>query len=329
MGANEPAMETSAILFGRFEAKGLIRYFRIIIYTVLFWATVILPACSNQEAGPPALVQFTAPPPAEPSLHAFLNPKDLFLRSEAALIVDGLRGRVLYEKNPNTQRPIASLTKLMTAMVVLDARLPAEEEITILREDRDRLRGSASKLSFGSRLTRMDLLKIAVIGSENRAAAALARTYPGGTEAFVAAMNEKAAWLSMADTQFQDPAGLHPGNRSTAADLVTLVEAAYGYSLIRDLSNAGTDSVTDLRTGWKIRFVNTNRLVRSESWTIGLSKTGYIADSGHCLVMRALIADRPVIVVLLNSWGELSKYGDANRIRKWLDRADRKSKDTA
>lgn len=245
------------------------------------------------------------------------------------MVTDERAGNVLYEKNVDHQRPIASLTKLMTAMVVLDANLPDEEVITITRADRDRLRGSRSKLSYGTKLTRRDMLEIALAASENRAAAALGRTYPGGTEAMVAAMNEKARQLGMRDTVFEDPAGLDSGNLSTAEDLVTMVEAAYRYSRVRDLTTIRTDYVTDLRTGWKIRFVNTNRLVRNHRWNIDLSKTGYIADAGHCLVMRAEIADRPVIVVLLNSWGELTKYGDANRIRKWLDRADQKAREAA
>jgi D-alanyl-D-alanine endopeptidase (penicillin-binding protein 7) len=145
----------------------------------------------------------------------------------------------------------------------------------------------------------------------------------------VAAMNDKARRLGMKKSVFRDAAGLHRGNVSTAADLVALVEAADRYPLIREFSTVGTDFVTDRRTGWKILFVNTNRLVRNGQWTIGISKTGYIAEAGHCLVMRAEITHRPVIVVLLNSWGELSKYGDANRIRKWLDHADQKAQKTA
>jgi D-alanyl-D-alanine endopeptidase (penicillin-binding protein 7) len=243
--------------------------------------------------------------------------------------VDSRDGRVLFEKKTQIRRPIASLTKLMTAMVVLDANLPLDEVITITREDRDRHFGSRSRLNFGTQLTRLDLLEIALAKSENRAAFALGRTFPGGTEAIVAAMNAKAGGLGMKDTVFRDAVGLHRGNISTAADLATLVEAAYCYPLIRELTTVRMDFVTDLRTGWKIEFMNTNRLVRSEQWSIGLSKTGYISESGHCLVMRAEIADRPVIVVLLNSWGEWSKYGDANRIRKWLDRADQKAREMA
>ncbi|MBI3595927.1 MAG: serine hydrolase [Nitrospirae bacterium] len=297
--------------------------------TALLLAVQLTLGCSNSSDARPAPANFPPEQNAEDSLLPHLNPKKLYLRSDVVLIADGREGRVLFEKNMHTQRPIASLTKLMTAMVLLDANLPGEEVITITKEDRDRLRGSGSKLSFGTKLTRRDLLEMALAASENRAAAALGRTYPGGTEAIVTAMNEKAKQLGMQDTMFQDPAGLRYGNLSTAADLSTLVEAAYRYALIRELSTVGTDFVMDLRTGWKIRFVNTNRLVRTGRWNIDLSKTGYIAEAGHCLVMRAEIADRPVIVVLLNSWGELTKYGDANRIRKWLDRADQKARETA
>jgi D-alanyl-D-alanine endopeptidase (penicillin-binding protein 7) len=281
----------------------------------------------GQAGSPPAVVDSPQQYSAEDPLISYLDPKKLSLRSDAALIVDGHEGRVLFEKKAHIQRPIASLTKLMTAMVILDANLPLEEVITITKEDRDRLLGSRSKLSFGTQLTRRDLLEIALAKSENRAALALGRTYPGGAEAIVTAMNTKASDLGMKDTVFRDAAGLHRGNISTATDLVTLVEAAYCYPLIRELTTVKMDFVTDLRTGWKIEFMNTNRLVRNDQWNIGLSKTGYIAESGHCLIMQAEIADRPVIVVLLNSWGQWSKYGDANRIRKWLDRAGEKARE--
>ncbi len=283
----------------------------------------------HADPGPPLAADPPAQDHTENPFIPDLDPTRLFLRSDVALVVDGQEGRVLYEKKVNVPRPIASLTKLMTAMVVLDADLPLDEVITITREDRDRLLGSRSRLSFGTQLTRRDLLAITLAGSENRAALALGRTYPGGAEAFVAAMNAKAVELGMKDTVFRDPAGLHRGNISTAADLVILVEAANCYPLIRELTTVGIGYVTDLRTGWKIGFMNTNRLVRNERWNIDLSKTGYIDEAGHCLVMRAEIASRPVIVVLLNSWGQLSKYGDANRIRKWLDNADTKVEKTA
>jgi D-alanyl-D-alanine endopeptidase (penicillin-binding protein 7) len=271
----------------------------------------------------------SSPPSSDDPLLSYLDPRKLYLRSQAAMVVDDREGQVLYERNMHVKQPIASLTKLMTAMVVLDAGLPEDEVITITRADRDRLRGSSSKLSFGTKLTRRDLIKIALAGSENRAAMALARTYPGGPAHFVMTMNDKASRLGLTETAFRDPTGLHQGNMSTAADLVKLVKAASRYALIRKFTTIRSDSVTNRRTGWKIRFVNTNRLVRNRRWDIELSKTGYIADAGHCLLMRAEIADRPVTLVLLNSWGELTKYGDANRIRKWLDQADQKARDAA
>lgn len=282
------------------------------------------------QAAPEVVADGSLPEsPSNDQLRFYLDPKKLSLHSEAALVVDGRERQVLYERNVHVKRPIASLTKLMTAMVALDAGLPDDEVITITKADRDRLRGSGSKLNFGTRLTRRDLIKIALAGSENRAAMALARTYPEGVDHFVATMNDKARRLGLKETTFRDPAGLHRGNMSTAADLVALVEAASRYALIREFTTVGTSSVTDQRTGWKIRFVNTNRLVRNGQWDIELSKTGYIADAGHCLLMRFEIADRPVTLVLLNSWGELTKYGDANRIRKWIDRADRKARSAA
>jgi serine-type D-Ala-D-Ala endopeptidase (penicillin-binding protein 7) len=264
----------------------------------------------------------------ENPLKPYLDPNRLFLRSGVALVMDEGDGAVLLDKNIHIQRPIASLTKLMTAMVTLDSNLPRDETIAITKSDRDRLRGSKSRLSFGTKLTRRDLLKISLAASENRAASALARTFPGGKDAFVSAMNEKARKLGMEQTAFRDAAGLHSNNVSTAADLSILVAAAYRYPLIREFSTTAIDYVTDLRSGWKIEFVNTNRLVRGKRWDIDLSKTGYIADAGHCLVMRAIIADRPVVMVLLNSWGTLSKFGDANRIRKWMDQANQKAQQT-
>lgn len=295
------------------------------MWAVVLSALQLTAGCSEESGPPPALAESPPLLSVEDPLYSHLDPHNLYLRSGAATVVDEAGGRVLYKKNADEPRPIASLTKLMTAMIVIDAGLPEDEVIMIRRADRDRLRGSRSKLSFGTKLTRRDMLKIALAGSENRAAAALGRTYPGGTKAMVAAMNGKARALGMTDTSFRDPAGLHSGNVSTPADLVTLVETAYRYTLIREFTTVGIDHVTDLRSGWKVRFMNTNRLVRNRNWDIEVSKTGYIADAGHCLVMRAEIADRPVTLVLLNSWGTLSKYGDANRIRKWLDRAHRKA----
>ncbi len=301
------------------------RTFSLVLWTSLVLAVQLTFGGADRVGPRPALADIPSPPRGDHSLFSYLEPKKLFLRSDAALVMDEREGRVLFEKKMHVRQPIASLTKLMTAMVILDGGLPEDEVITITQADRDRLRGSGSKLNFGTKLTRRDLLKIALAGSENRAAFALGRTYPGGTSHLVATMNDKARRLGMTETVFRDPAGLHRGNLSSAADLATLVDAATRYPLIRKFTTVGIDAVTDHRTGWKVRFVNTNRLVRNGQWDIDLSKTGYIADSGHCLVMRVQLAERPVTVVLLNSWGELTKYGDANRIRRWLDHADRQA----
>ena len=254
-----------------------------------------------------------------------LNPKAPHLRSSAALVMDEREGVVLYARNMNEQHPIASVTKLMTAMVTLDRRLPMDEVITITQADRDRLRGSASRLAIGVKLTRHDLLLAALAASDNRAAAALARTYPGGRKAMLRIMNEKARILGMHDTHYADPAGLNNDSVSTARDLAILVQAAGRYSLIQEFTTTGEFAVTDLRKHKPIEFVNTNRLVRSSAWDINLSKTGYTDDAGNCLVMETVIGERPVIIVLLNSWGKLSKYGDSKRIRDWLLKNERRA----
>jgi len=259
---------------------------------------------------------------AAETLKDHLNPRKLFLRSSTALVYDISDNLMLYDKDADKEMPIASLTKIMTAMVILDKKLDLSENIRIKRKDRDRLRGSKSRLSYGTILTRADMLKIALAASENRAAKALARTYPGGHKAFIVAMNNKAKSLGMLNTKFKDSTGLHSGNVSTAKDLVKLVAAATKYPLIETLSTVGKSYVTDLRAGWKVEFFNTNRLVRRKNWDINLSKTGYIADAGHCLIMETTIANRPVIIVLLNSWGKLSKFGDSNRIKRWLQNAE-------
>jgi len=257
-------------------------------------------------------------------LKEHLNPKGLYLHSSTALVMDRAEGVLLYDKEVDKKMPIASLTKLMTAMVILDAKLDLDEKIRIKRKDRDRLRGSKSRLSYGTILTRLDMIKISLMASENRATKALARTYPGGRKAFIQAMNDKAQTLQMSNTTFKDASGLHSGNISTARDLVKLVVASSRYSMIRQMTSTGRSYVTDLRAGWQVEFFNTNRLVRRKNWDISLSKTGYIADSGHCLVMETTIANREVIIVLLNSWGKLSKFDDSNRIRHWIQKAEKR-----
>lgn len=243
---------------------------------------------------------------------------NLLLQSSAVLVQDQSSGDVLFEKNSGAVLPIASITKLMTAMVVLDANLDPEERIQITQEDIDLLRGSHSRLRVGAKLTRDELLRLALMASENRAASALGRSYPGEMEAFVRAMNLKAQLLGMTGSRFADSTGLSSTNVSTAEDLATLVRAAHSYPLIREYT---TSTGYAVRLGGRrpVSFHNTNRLVGSGAWDIGLSKTGFINEAGRCLVMQATLAGRAVIIVLLDSWGKYSRIGDANRIRKWLE----------
>ncbi len=242
---------------------------------------------------------------------------EVFLRSAVALVQDASSGETLISKNQGAILPIASITKLMTAIVVLDANLNLEQRVVISDEDYDYVKGTRSRLRPGTVLTRDELLLLALMSSENRAAFSLARTYPGGTEAFVAAMNAKALALGMNDTHFVDPTGLSSANVSSARDLARLVAAAHQYPLIRQYSTRNGATVQAL--GRPLDYHNTNGLVRSEQWDIGVQKTGYISEAGRCLVMRVRMASREVIVVLLDSWGKLSRVGDANRIKKWLE----------
>jgi len=245
------------------------------------------------------------------------EPKKVVLRSNAALVIDAATGEIVIDKNGDKLTPIASITKLMTAIVILESGLDLEAPVALSREDVDLKKGSRSRLRTGASLTRDDLLLIALMASENRAAAALGRSYPGGTQAFVAAMNEMAAELGMDDTRFVDPTGLSPANVSSARDLAKLVRAAHAYPLIREYSTR--DKATVLACKQKMNYRNTNGLVRNSHWEIDLSKTGYISEAGRCLVMQVRLASKDLIVVLLDSWGKHSRVGDANRIRKWLE----------
>jgi D-alanyl-D-alanine endopeptidase (penicillin-binding protein 7) len=243
----------------------------------------------------------------------------LALKSSSALVLDQASGEVLFGKNPNAVLPIASITKLMTSMVVLDASLDPNELITVTEDDVDWLRGSSSRLPVGATLTRDQMLRLALMASENRAAAALSRAYPGGRPGFVAAMNEKARSLGLSGTRFSDPTGLSSANVSTAEDLATMVAAAHTYAPIREYS---TTAGLDMQLGRRmVAFHNTNRLVAASGWDIGLSKTGFINEAGRCLVMQAQMAGRAVIIVLLDSWGKNSRLADAARVRQWIEAA--------
>jgi serine-type D-Ala-D-Ala endopeptidase (penicillin-binding protein 7) len=257
-------------------------------------------------------------PTGASTLWKSLNPKQLRLESESALVVDGQDNEV-YAKQIDEPQPIASITKLMTAMVVLDAALAPEERITITRDDRDVIRYSGSRLQPGATLTRDQLLRLSLMASENRAANALARTYPGGRDAFVQAMNKKARFIGMKSSHFADPAGLDSGNVATARDMVKLVRAAQKYPLIREATTTRTMSVHPYKGKGELRFNNTNRLLKNAAWHIQLSKTGYLNEAGRCLVMQASIGNQPLVIVLLNSFGKLTPFGDSNRIRKWIE----------
>jgi serine-type D-Ala-D-Ala endopeptidase (penicillin-binding protein 7) len=242
------------------------------------------------------------------------------LKSSSFLVLDPTTGETLYSKNADQPTPIASITKLMTAMVVLDSKLPLDEALQITSEDIDLIKNSHSRLPVGSHFRRDDLLRLALMASDNRAASALGRNYPGGLLAFIDAMNAKAKALGLGATLFVDSSGLAPGNVSSAADLGKLVAEASKYELIREYSTTSAVNVTLPESGRKLSFVNTNSLVRASDWEIGLSKTGYISESGKCLVMQAIIANQPIVIVLLDSWGRLTRIGDANRIRRWLEK---------
>ena len=243
------------------------------------------------------------------------------LRSAYAVVIDQQTGALVYAKNPNQATPIASITKLMTAMVVLDAALPLEESITVSEADVDHLKHTRSRLPLGAAVSRSDLLHMALIASENRAAAALSRAYPGGREAFVSAMNRKAKSLGMNESAFVDGTGLSSSNRATAQDLARMVSAAHTYPLIREISTLGSYDilVPGRRNLRNLAYNNTNALTRNKGWDIGISKTGYINEAGHCLVMQAKISDKPLIIVLLDAQGKYSRIGDANRLRRWLE----------
>ncbi len=248
----------------------------------------------------------------------------LRLTSAAALVVDQQEGNLLFAKNPDAVRSIASITKLMTAMVALDARLPLDERLTVQRADVWIAKGKESRLRVGVSLTRREMFKLALMSSENRAAAALARTYPGGLPAFVEAMNRKADALGMTDTRFVEPTGLDSNNVSTAHDLALMANAAYAYPLIRESTTSDLHEVPapDRRHHRAVTYHNSNRLVRDSDWDVGLSKTGYIGKAGRCLVMQATIAAKPVIIVLLDSLGKVARAADANRIKRWLEAPD-------
>jgi serine-type D-Ala-D-Ala endopeptidase (penicillin-binding protein 7) len=248
-------------------------------------------------------------------LHATQDPLDL--KSSVALVLDQDTHEVLFQKNESAVLPIASLTKLMTGLIVSEAQLDMNEPITITEADVDTEKGSRSRLRVGTQLTRGELMLLALMSSENRAAHALGRTYPGGIDRFVEAMNAKAKLLGMNDTRYVEPTGLSSRNQSSAKDLATLTAYAYNDPALRTWSTSPDHQVVVGRK--PLNYVNTNRLVRNPDWEIGLQKTGFISEAGHTLIMQTKVAGRRLIMVFLDSAGKLSRLGDAERVRRWVE----------
>jgi len=245
------------------------------------------------------------------------TPDDLNLKSSVALVIDQETHEVLFSKNDQAVLPIASLTKLMTGLVVSEANLPMDEMITITQQDVDTEKGSRSRLRVGTELSRGELMHLALMSSENRAAHALGRTYPGGLQVFTQLMNYKAKLLGMKDSRYVEPTGLSSNNMSSARDLAKLVDAAHQHSMLRELT---TSTGYQVSVGKQtLQYNNTNRLVKNPSWDIGLQKTGYISEAGRCLVMQTKVAGRQLIMIFLDSAGKLSRLGDAERVRKWIE----------
>ena len=260
-------------------------------------------------------------PPPRPSfgqiagLHGLHD--ELELKSSVALVIDQDTREVLFSKNQNAVLPIASITKLMTGVIITGAKLPMDEMITVTQDDVDTEKGSSSRLKVGTTLMRGEMLHLALMSSENRAANALGRTYPGGLPVFVSLMNAKAKLLGMFDTKYVEPTGLSSRNQSSAQDLATLVSAAHADPVLRELStSSGYQVAVGNRT---LQYNNTNRLIKNPEWDIGLQKTGYISEAGQCLVMQTKIAGRKLIMVFLDSAGKLSRLGDAERVRRWVE----------
>lgn len=281
-------------------------------------------AMSRTKASRPLVrTKATLAAPAAPSfgqasgLHLTNDP--LALHSSVAFVMDQDTSEVLLSKNSQAVLPIASLTKLMTALVIVEAGQSLNDELEVGAEDIDTEKGSRSRLVVGTRLTRGELLHLALMSSENRAANALGRHYPGGLQAFVVAMNLKAQQLGMRDTRYVEPTGLSSKNQSSAPDLARLVKAAYEFPLLRELS---TSPEYEVAVGNRtLQFHTTNRLVLNPQWDIGLQKTGYIVEAGRCLVLQARLAGRKLIMVFLDSTGKYSRIGDAERVRQWVEQS--------
>jgi serine-type D-Ala-D-Ala endopeptidase (penicillin-binding protein 7) len=277
------------------------------------------PAASAKIESPrstPPAVPPKAPP--EPPPRVALSKPDV--RSASVLVFDENDASIVYAHKADIALPIASITKLMTAIVVLEAQLPLDEKIEITKADRNSEKGSFSRLAIGTKLSRGDMLHLALMSSENRAASALGRNYPGGLPAFIRAMNAKAKALGMTRAKFVDPTGLSSGNVASSHDLSKLVLAAASNPTIAEFS---TDKHFAVAVGKRmLEFHNTNTLVSNPSWDIAVQKTGYISEAGQCLVMKAAIQGRSIVIVLLNSFGKYTRVADAKRIRKWMEASE-------
>jgi len=277
---------------------------------ILVLASIVLPFSSSAIAA-------SRPAPHAAAHSVVRAPKQPDVKSSSVLVLDADNSSVLFEKHADVATPIASITKLMTCLVVLEAQQPLDEPIEITKDDRSHVKGAASRLPMGTRLTRGDLMHLALMASENRAAHALGRNYPGGLPAVLRAMNAKAVALGMTHTRFVDPTGLSSQNVATPKDLAKLVIAASRNATIRQYSTSEGHAVQVGRR--MIEYRNTNLLVSNPTWDIIVQKTGYIAEAGKCLVMRAVIADRSVVIVLLDSFGKYTRVADAKRIKKWME----------
>ena len=277
------------------------------------------PQPSAPKKAAPAKVTVKAPKSSERGVADLTKDGRPNVISHAAMVFDQATGRPLFAKNAEMIVPIASITKLMTAMIVLDAKQNLDEPLVIDAADIDTLKNSRSRLPVGTAFRREDLMRLALMASDNRAAAALGRTYPGGVSAAVEAMNAKAQSIGLQSTHFVDPTGLAPGNVASAQDLAMMVAEASKHPQIREFSTAPELFVTLPNSKHTMGFNNTNALVKSQGWNIGVSKTGFINEAGKCLVMQAVIGNNPVIIVLMDSWGKLTRIGDANRVKKWIE----------
>lgn len=293
------------------------------IACVLFSSALLAAPAITLAAPPDSLINSLVDMDYPDDNNTYQNQPDQYIStpsvdSGSALVINSSTGVPLYQKNIQRQAPIASITKLMTAMVILDSDLPMDEPITITSEDIDRLKGSSSRLQVGTTLPRREILLLALMSSENRAAHALARTYPGGEEAFISRMNRKARGLGMRNSAFYDPTGLTPRNVSTAADLALMVKAAYDYPLIRQDSTWRSHQIV-AADGRTLTYNNTNMLVREGIWDISLQKTGYIREAGRCMVMHAKVGNQPVIMVFLDARNSLNRANDARALKYWLE----------